>query len=188
MIVGLGNPGSEYEHTRHNIGFKAIDLLAGRLDIVLSEHKFNALFGKEKINGETVMLVKPLTYMNASGEAVGPLMRFYKASADELLVIHDDLDLPVGKIRLRQKGSAGGHNGLKSLMQHLRTQAIKRVKIGIGHPKGSHQDVIHYVLGRFSEEDKQLMDQAAERASEAAAAWIATPFPKLMNKYNANNL
>ncbi|GGL64135.1 aminoacyl-tRNA hydrolase [Sporolactobacillus putidus] len=186
IIVGLGNPGSEYAHTRHNIGFEVIDGLAERYHIALSRNKFKALYGKGVIDGEEVLLVKPLTFMNASGEAVGPLIRYYKLSADDLLVIHDDLDLPVGKIRLRQKGSAGGHNGLKSVIQHLNTQDFDRVKVGIGHPQGSHQAVIHYVLNGFSGEEAVLIGTAIDRASEAAAEWVTVPFPQVMNKYNAN--
>ncbi|RYL88185.1 aminoacyl-tRNA hydrolase [Sporolactobacillus sp. THM7-4] len=186
IIVGLGNPGSEYQHTRHNIGFEVIDKLASRYHIALTKNKFNALFGKGIIDGEEVLLVKPLTYMNASGEAVGPLIRFYKLSSSDLLVIHDDMDLPAGKIRLRQKGSAGGHNGLKSLFRHLHTEEIKRIKVGVGHPPGSHEEVIKYVLEGFSKEDKVLIEPAINRAQEAAAAWLTTPFPQVMNKYNAN--
>lgn len=186
IIVGLGNPGSEYAHTRHNIGFEVIDQLAAQYHIALSRNKFNALFGKGAIGGEDVLLVKPLTYMNASGEAVGLLIRYYKLPIDDLLVIHDDLDLPVGKIRLRQKGSAGGHNGVKSLIQLLNTQNFDRIKVGIGHPEGSHQAVIHYVLNGFPGEEGVLIGAAIDRASEAAAAWVTLPFPQVMSKYNAN--
>lgn len=186
VIAGLGNPGSEYSHTRHNIGFEVIDTLAAQYHIVLSKNKFNALFGKGAINGEDVLLVKPLTYMNASGEAVGPLLRFYKLTPQHLLIIQDDMDLPVGKIRLRQKGSAGGHNGIKSLIQHLHTQEFDRIKVGIGHPERSRTAVVRYVLNGFSEEEQEIISDSISRASEAAAAWITVPFAEVMNKYNAN--
>lgn len=186
LIVGLGNPGPEYEHTRHNIGFQVIDRLSDRYRIVLGKQKFNARFGKGVINGESVLLAKPMTYMNASGEAVGALIRFYKIPADCLLVICDDLDLPTGKIRLRQKGSAGGHNGLKSIIRHLGTDCFDRIKIGIGHPPGAHDEVVNYVLSRFPEEERPLIDDAVHRGAEAAAAASSMPFQLVMNRYNAN--
>ncbi|TGA96526.1 aminoacyl-tRNA hydrolase [Sporolactobacillus shoreae] len=186
IIIGLGNPGSEYAHTRHNIGFEVIDELAARHHIDLNRTKFNALFGKGLIDGQEVLLVKPLTYMNASGEAAGPLVHFYKLTPDDVLAIHDDMDLPVGRIRLRQKGSSGGHNGVKSLIQHLHTQEFARIRVGVGHPERSRQVVINYVLNGFTEEEKTLIADAIDRASEAAAAWLTLPFPKVMSEYNAN--
>ncbi|WP_100486497.1 aminoacyl-tRNA hydrolase [Sporolactobacillus pectinivorans] len=186
IIIGLGNPGSEYAHTRHNIGFEVIDELSAKYRISLTRSKFNALFGKGTIDGEEVLLVKPLTYMNASGEAVGPLTRFYKLTAEDLIAVHDDMDLPVGKIRLRQKGGSGGHNGVKSLIQHLHTQEFARIRVGVGHPERSRQAVVNYVLNGFTEEEKAPITEAVERASEAAAAWLTIPFPKVMSEYNAN--
>jgi PTH1 family peptidyl-tRNA hydrolase len=187
VIAGLGNPGSEYEHTRHNIGFEVIDQLAARFSTKLTKTKFHALFAKTVICGEDVLLVKPLTYMNASGEAVGPLLGFYKLTADNLLVIQDDMDLPVGRIRLRQRGSAGGHNGIKSLIHHLHTEDFARIKVGIGHPERSRRAVVNYVLNGFSGEEKEWIAASIERAADAAADWVDTPFQQLMNKYNANN-
>ncbi|MCL1632466.1 aminoacyl-tRNA hydrolase [Sporolactobacillus sp. CPB3-1] len=186
VIVGLGNPGSEYAHTRHNIGFEVIDSISGQSGIHLQKNKFNALFGKGTVNGETLLLVKPLTYMNASGEAVAPLLRFFKVTAGDLLVIHDDMDLPVGKIRLRQKGSSGGHNGIKSIIQHIKTQEFARIKVGIGHPQHTRESVVRYVLQGFSNDEQILIDSAITRAADAAKDWLTVPFPQVMNRYNAN--
>lgn len=186
VIVGLGNPGSEFAHTRHNIGFEVIDALSGQHSIQLTKTKFNALFGKGTIDGQELLLVKPLTYMNASGEAVGPLLHFFKLSAEDLLVIQDDMDLPVGKIRLRQKGSAGGHNGIKSLIQHIKTQEFARIKVGIGHPQRTHEAVVRHVLQGFSGEEQMEIASAIERAAKAAEAWMTLPFLQVMNTYNAN--
>jgi PTH1 family peptidyl-tRNA hydrolase len=183
LIAGLGNPGSEYRHTRHNIGFEVIDALSEKLAIPLDRTKFNAVYGKGKTGGQDVLLVKPLTYMNASGEAIAPLMQYYKIAIDDLLVIYDDLDLAVGKMRLRLKGSAGGHNGMKSIIQHLGSQDFKRLRIGIGRPDG-RQSVIDYVLGRFPEEDRPLIDEAVKRATDACEAFLNEPFDRVMNRFN----
>ncbi|MBM7646462.1 PTH1 family peptidyl-tRNA hydrolase [Scopulibacillus daqui] len=184
LIVGLGNPGSKYEHTRHNIGFEVIDALSEQHQLPLTKTKFNALYGKGKINNEDVLLVKPLTYMNLSGEAVAPLMNFYKLSMDDLLVIYDDMDLAVGKIRLRQKGSAGGHNGIKSLIAHLGTQDFKRIRVGIGRPDG-RQPVIDYVLQRFGEDEMDTISQVIKKAQEACVYWTKHPFDLVMNRFNS---
>jgi peptidyl-tRNA hydrolase len=185
MIVGLGNPGSEYAHTRHNMGFEVVDRLAERYQIRLDHSKFKALFGKGQMDGNDVLLVKPLTYMNASGEAVSPLLRFYKLVPNDLLVIQDDMDLPIGRIRLRHKGSSGGHNGIKSLILQLGTENFARIKIGVGHSERTQTAVVNYVLSQFSGEDRMMIDDAFERATEAAAAWLSLPFPEVMNRYNA---
>lgn len=186
MIAGLGNPGQEYASSRHNIGFDVIDYLAEHYHIAIRKNKFGALFGKSAMNGEEVLLVKPLTYMNASGEAVAPLMRYYQLSAADLLIVQDDMDLPVGKIRVRAKGSSGGHNGLKSLIHHLRTEEFARIKVGIGHPVRNQTAVIQHVLNGFSQEEQPLITDAICRAAEAAADWLVEPFSKVMNRYNAN--
>ncbi len=183
LIAGLGNPGSEFAQTRHNIGFEVIDAFAEANHIALDQLKFNAQFGKGVINGEAVLLVKPLTYMNLSGEAIQPLMNFYKLSIEDLLVVYDDMDLPVGKIRLRQKGSAGGHNGIKSIIQHSGTQEFKRVRIGIGRPNG-RQPVVDYVLKRFDEEDQKVMGDAIDKARKACEEWLSQPFLQVMNAFN----
>lgn len=183
VITGLGNPGSEYEYTRHNIGFKVIDALSDKHRIPLTKAKFNALFGKGSIDGEDVLLVKPLTYMNLSGEAISPILSFYKASVDDLLVVYDDLDLPVGKIRLREKGSAGGHNGIKSTISHVHTQEFKRLRIGIGRPEG-RQPIVDYVLQRFSNDDRSAVEKAIEAATKACYSWMSSPFDQVMNHFN----
>ncbi len=182
-IVGLGNPGSKYTYTRHNIGFLAIDALAEKHGIKLTESKFKALFGTGTINGERVVLVKPLTYMNASGEAVRPLLDFYKIETEDMLIIYDDLDLPLSKMRLRSKGSAGGHNGVKSLIQHLGTQEIKRLKLGIGRPPAPIQ-VIDWVLMPFAKNEQHELKEVLEQAANVAADFVDTPFLALMNRYN----
>lgn len=183
LIVGLGNPGKEYEETRHNIGFKVIDELSKNLQIPLNETKFKGLFGKGNINGTQVILLKPMTYMNLSGEAVGALMNFYKIPTDELLVIYDELDLPVGKIRLRYKGSAGGHNGIKSIIQHIGTQEFNRIRIGIDRPERG-MPVANYVLSKFKKEDLPVMQEMVEKSAKACEEWIEKPFLEVMNIYN----
>ena len=184
LIAGLGNPGSEYVHTRHNIGFEVVENLAGAHDIQMNKTKFNALYGKGVIEGEEVLLVKPLTYMNLSGEAIAPIMNYFKIDLDDLLVIYDDLDLAVGKLRLRLKGSSGGHNGMKSIIQHVGSSDFKRMRVGIGRPPG-RQPVIDYVLKRFSKEEDPLIEEVIGKAIEACATWCREPFDKIMNKYNA---
>jgi PTH1 family peptidyl-tRNA hydrolase len=183
LIAGLGNPGSEYEHTRHNIGFEVIDSLSKAYRLPLDKLKFNAQFGKGKIEGIDVLLVKPLTYMNLSGEALSPIMNFYQIPIEDILIVYDDLDLPIGKIRLREKGSAGGHNGMKSIIQHLGSSDFKRIRVGIGRPIG-REKVIDYVLKRFSKEDQPTVDTSIDQARKACEEWLTTPFLKVMNTYN----
>ncbi len=182
LIVGLGNPEKRYENTKHNTGFKAIDMLADKLNVELTTKSFNALIAKVSCNGETVILMKPLTYMNNSGEAVGAAVRYYHIDPEkDVLVVYDDMDLPVGKLRLREKGSSGGHNGVKSIIAHLNTQNFKRIRIGIG--KGQH-DTIDYVLSPFGKEEAKLWQEAIKQASEACYQFIDTPFQMIMEKYN----
>lgn len=183
LIAGLGNPGSDFEQTRHNIGFEVMDALSDAHHFPLDKLKFNAQFGKGKIKGEDLILVKPLTYMNLSGEAIAPLMDFYKIPIEDVLVVYDDLDLPTGRIRLREKGSAGGHNGIKSIIQHLGTQNFKRLRIGIGRPSG-RQPVVDYVLKRFDKEDQPVVDDAIKQAAEACEMWLEQPFLQVMNTFN----
>jgi PTH1 family peptidyl-tRNA hydrolase len=182
-IVGLGNPGTKYANTRHNIGFLAIDALAKEHGIKLAESKFKAVFGTGMIKGERVVLVKPLTYMNLSGEAIRPLLDFYKIAVEDVLVIYDDLDLPLEKMRLRSKGSAGGHNGVKSLIQHLGTQDIKRLKLGVGRPPAPIQ-VIDWVLMPFAKSEQTTLQHVLSDSVEIATDFIDTPFLALMNRYN----
>jgi len=183
LIVGLGNPGKQYDQTRHNIGFTVIDELARRFHIALDQAKFKGLYGSTIINGEKIFLLKPLTYMNLSGESIGPFMDYFQIDLDDLLVIYDDLDLPVGKIRLRQKGSAGGHNGIKSAIAHLGTQQFNRIRVGINRPSNG-MAITDYVLGRFLNDEQEMIRKAVEQSSNACEEWIKTPFLQVMNIYN----
>lgn len=182
-FVGLGNPGKEYEKTRHNVGFMTIDELSKKWDIPLNQSKFNGLFGTGFVSGQKVLLVKPLTYMNLSGECVRPLMDYYDIPLEHLKVIYDDLDLPTGRIRLRTKGSAGGHNGIKSLIQHLGSPEFDRFRIGIGRPQNGMK-VVDYVLGRFSEEEQPDIASAIQASVEACESALTKPFLEVMNDFN----
>jgi peptidyl-tRNA hydrolase, PTH1 family len=183
LIVGLGNPGKQYENTRHNIGFDVIEELSRKFSIPLNQSKFKGLYGIGFYNGEKVVLLKPLTYMNLSGESIRAVIDFYQIDVCDIVVIYDDLDLPVGKIRLRQKGSAGGHNGIKSTIQHLGTQEFNRIRIGVDRPKNGMK-VTDYVLGRFHEEEKGLTMEAVKKSADACEAWLDKPFLQVMNEYN----
>ncbi|HHY75098.1 MAG TPA: aminoacyl-tRNA hydrolase [Bacillus bacterium] len=182
-IVGLGNPGKNYEKTRHNVGFMVIDELCRRWNLPLNKEKFKGIYGMGTINGEKVILLKPLTYMNLSGEAIRPLLDYYDIDIEDLIVIYDDLDLPTGKIRLRTKGSAGGHNGIKSAIQHLGTQNFNRLRMGIDRPKNGMQ-VVDYVLGVFSEEERPDITEAITKAADACEKWLSTSFLEVMNEFN----
>ncbi|MFV9511731.1 aminoacyl-tRNA hydrolase [Tepidibacillus sp. LV47] len=186
LLVGLGNPGKQYENTKHNMGFLTIDQILfdlKRETTFSTKTKWNALIYEGKIDDEKVILAKPLTYMNLSGEAVKPLLDWYKLNVHDLLVIYDDLDLPLGKIRLREKGSSGGHNGIKSIIQYLNTTEFKRIRIGIGKPE--ENDVVDYVLTPFQKEEIPIMKESLQLASQAAQEWIkGKEFPKIMSKYN----
>ncbi|MDF9666845.1 aminoacyl-tRNA hydrolase [Bacillus wiedmannii] len=184
LIVGLGNPGREYELTRHNIGFMAIDELAKRWNISLNEQKFKGIFGAGFVNGEKVILLKPLTYMNLSGESIRPLMDYYKIDVEDFVVLYDDLDIPVGKLRLRMKGSAGGHNGVKSTISHLGTQEFQRIRMGIDRPKNGMK-VVDYVLGRFTSEEIPDVGHSIEKAADACEEWLNKPFLQIMNTFNS---
>ncbi len=183
LITGLGNPGKQYEHTRHNVGFDVIEELSNRLAIPLNQSKLKGLYGIGAVNGEKVLLLKPLTYMNLSGESIRAVMDYYKIEQEDLLVVYDDLDLPVGKIRLRQKGSPGGHNGIKSIVAHLGTQQFNRIRIGIDRPQGG-MSVPDYVLGQFLQEERPLIAQAVKNSAEACETWLKKPFLQVMNDYN----
>ncbi|MBP3039320.1 aminoacyl-tRNA hydrolase [Bacillaceae bacterium Marseille-Q3522] len=182
LIVGLGNPGKQYENTRHNIGFTVIDALSKRFQINLDHSKWKGLFGIGYVDGERVFLLKPLTYMNLSGESICPLMDYYKISLDDIIVLYDDLDLPHGKIRLRQKGSAGGHNGVKSIIAHLGSQNFNRIRIGIGRPVNG--TVIDYVLGRFTKDEQKLLESAVDQCEDACEKALKVPFIQVMNEFN----
>jgi len=182
LIVGLGNPTKEYEKTRHNTGFMVMDALAKELNVDISTSKFKGEYTKFKYKGEDVILLKPMTYMNSSGESVIQIMNFFKIKADDLLVIYDDLDMPTGKLRLRVSGSAGGHNGVKSIIAHVGTQNFKRIRVGIDkHPR---IPVIDYVLGRFSKDEQPYIEQGIENAVKAVMLYLDKDFTAAMNDFN----
>ncbi|KRO23373.1 pth protein [Pediococcus argentinicus] len=183
MIVGLGNIGKEYDQTRHNTGFMVIDQFAKEHDVSNFKNQSEAMVGDFRHNGEKILLVKPSTYMNDSGRAVRPLMDYYDIDMEDLIVAYDDMDMPVGKIRLRQKGSAGGHNGIKSLIAHLGTQAFNRLRLGIDHP--DRKTVVDHVLSRFSKEQRIEFDQGLDQAVQILDEWIDdVDFNKLMSEHN----
>ncbi len=184
IIVGLGNPGKQYEHTRHNVGFDTIDVLADRYHIDVDSKKHKALYGKGVIEGQKVILAKPQTFMNLSGESVRELIDFYKIDeTEELIVIYDDISLEPGQLRLRPKGSAGGHNGIKNIIAHLGGQEFKRIKVGVGEkPKG--YDLADYVLGRFSKEERPEVEKSFERAADAVVKMMTEDMASAMNQYN----
>ena len=185
IIAGLGNPTSQYEGTRHNIGFDVMDALAEKYNISISEKKHKALCGKGVIEGEKVLLVKPQTYMNLSGESIAEILNYYKVDAEEdFLVFFDDISLAPGNIRIRKKGSAGGHNGIKNIIAMTGTQNFKRIKVGVGEkPKG--WDLADYVLGRFSDEDRKKVNDAIEDAIGAVSMILRGETDQAMNCYNA---
>ena len=184
IIVGLGNPGKQYAKTRHNVGFDTIDRLADRYNISVDTKKHKALCGKGMIEGQKVVLAKPQTFMNLSGESVRELTDFYKIDPEEeLIVIYDDISLEPGKIRIRKKGSAGGHNGIKNIIAQLGTQNFQRIKVGVGEkPKG--WDLADYVLGHFSKEDRGLVDDALKRAAGAVELMVQGEVDQAMNQFN----
>lgn len=187
LITGLGNPGMEYAATRHNIGFDMITYLCDKYDISLRSREKKALVGKGIISGEKVVLAQPQTFMNASGESVRALMDFYKLDRDELVVIYDDISLEVGQIRVRPKGSAGGHNGIKSIIAHLGTQEFARIKIGVGaKPEGG--DLVNHVLGRFSREEDGMLRDVFALADEALCAVLSEGVDSAMNRVNGKRI
>ena len=187
IIVGLGNPGKDYKNTRHNIGFDVIDVIAEKHNISVIEKKHKAIIGKGVIDGNKVILVKPQTYMNLSGESLREIIDYYKVDpTEELIVISDDISLNPGNIRIRKKGSAGGHNGLKSIIQHLGTDAFMRIKMGVGEkPKG--YDLADYVLGHFTGDERKIMDEAATSAEEAVRLMMQGDVEAAMNKFNTKS-
>ncbi|HGD2375011.1 TPA: aminoacyl-tRNA hydrolase [Streptococcus agalactiae] len=185
MIVGLGNPGSKYNDTKHNIGFMAIDRIVKNLDVNFTEDKnFKAEIGSDFINGEKIYFIKPTTFMNNSGIAVKALLTYYNISIKDMIIIYDDLDMEVSKIRFRQKGSAGGHNGIKSIIAHLGTQEFDRIKVGIGRPNG-RMTVINHVLGKFDKNDEIMISNTLDKVDNAVKYYLQTnDFQKTMQKYN----
>ncbi len=187
VIAGLGNPDKQYENTRHNIGFDAIDALAEKYNIDISIRKHRAYCGKGMINGNKVVLVKPQTYMNLSGESLRSVVDYYKIDPEsELLVLFDDISLDVGQLRIRKKGSAGGHNGIKNIIANLNTQNFARIKIGVGE-KPKKMDLVDYVLGHFTKSERVLMDEAIEHAIRAAGMIVEGEMDSAMNIYNQKN-
>lgn len=182
LIVGLGNPGKEYENTRHNIGFVTIDKFADKLGVSITKDKFNGLYADTNIDGEKVILLKPQSYINLSGEVIRKYLDFFKISIDDVLIINDDLDLEVGTYKIKQKGSSGGHNGLKNIELHLGTQEYKRVKIGISNNK--LMDTKDYVLGKISKEEKEILDKVEETVLNILDDYFKVDFDTLMAKYN----
>ena len=185
MIVGLGNPGSKYNDTKHNIGFMAVDRIVKDLDVNFTEDKnFKAEIGSDFINGEKIYFIKPTTFMNNSGIAVKALLTYYNISIKDMIIIYDDLDMEVGKLRFRQKGSAGGHNGIKSIIAHLGTQEFDRIKVGIGRPNG-RMTVINHVLGKFDKNDEIMILNTLDKVDNAVNYYLQTnDFQKTMQKYN----
>ena len=184
IVVFLGNPGTKYDKTRHNAGFMTADKCEKATGARITRVRFRALTDQTRVREETVLLMKPQTYMNLSGEAVGEAAKFYKVPPERVLVVSDDVSLPTGKLRIRAKGSAGGHNGLKSIIQHLGTDAFPRVKIGVGAPPHPDYDMADWVLGRFTGRDAEDMDAACARAWEAVETVITQGTEKAMSQFN----
>ncbi len=182
VIVGLGNPGREYHNTRHNIGFMVLEEMARRFTVEKQTDRFDAIIGEIRIQGEKVLLVKPLTFMNLSGRAVQPLMHWYKADLKDLIVVYDDMDLKDAVLRIRAKGSAGGHNGMKSIIERLGSQEFARMRIGIGRPE--HHDTVNWVLGHFSGDEKKQIDTAISKAADALETWVRSGIDAAMNRFN----
>lgn len=182
LIVGLGNPGKEYEKTRHNSGFAVMDAIADACHVEIVQKKFKACIAMTRVAGEQVILMKPQTFMNLSGEAIREAVTFYQLDIRDILVIYDDLDLPVGKIRLREKGSAGGQNGMKNIIQHLHTQEFHRIRVGIG--KDPLIPVIDWVLGKIRKEDRPAYEEAIQVAKDAAIYSITHSFTDTMSHFN----
>lgn len=182
LIIGLGNPGKKYENTRHNCGFMVLDRLSEKLHVSINQSKFKGLYVKTKYHDEDVVLLKPQTFMNLSGESVQEIMRFFKISLEDIVVVYDDMDIPVGKLRLRQSGSAGGHNGIKNIIAHVGSKQFNRIRVGIDrHP---YMDVIDYVLSKFSKDEQATINEAVDKASDALLLYLDKGFVASMNQYN----
>lgn len=184
LIVGLGNPGPRYADNRHNAGFQCLARYAERQGLAFTFHRFRASLAEGKVRGHRLLLARPLTYMNESGQAVQPLVRQYEVALGNLLIVYDDLDLPLGKIRLRARGTSGGHRGLASVLAHLRTTAVPRLRLGIGRP--AYGDPIDYVLSDWRPEEWPPMEAAYDRAVEAIDCYLSEGLVAAMNRYNAN--
>lgn len=185
LIIGLGNPGREYDGTRHNIGFEAIDYLSRKYNIDINKSKFKGVFGEGFIGGQKVILLKPTTYMNLSGESVREVINFYKIDNNNIIVIYDDISLEIGKLRIREKGSAGGHNGIKSIIANMGTDVFPRIKIGVGQPKG---DLVSHVLGRFNKEEAEDLKEVIDASNKAVEIIIKYGAKQAMNELNGFKL
>jgi len=184
LIVGLGNPGKQYADTRHNVGFLVIDYLAEKLGIKVDRVKFKSVIGEGFVGYEKVVLAKPQTYMNLSGEAVIDMVQWYKIGPEDLLVVFDDMDLPLGKLRLRMKGGAGGHNGMKSIIYLIQSEEFPRLRIGIGRPENENVESVDYVLGKFSDEEAKIITEAVKKAADAVLEVLEKGVEKAMNEVN----
>lgn len=185
LIVGLGNPGKQYEQTRHNIGFDVIDYMANKYNIDVNRENFKGICGEGFIENKKVILLKPLTYMNLSGESIRELANFYKLEDDEIIVVYDDISLDIGRLRIREKGSAGGHNGIKSIIQNLGGDKFPRVKVGVGQPK---DNLVNHVLGKFSKEDREHIEKVIPVVSDAIVEIVKNDAKESMNKFNGVNI
>ncbi len=183
LIVGLGNPESDYANTRHNMGFKVINRLAEEYEISISRKKFNSEYEKAVIEGEKVILVKPQTFMNVSGEAVYEFVNFYKIELDKVMIIYDDMDIEPGKIRIRKSGSPGSHNGMKSVVHFLKDESFPRIRVGIGKPNEA-EDRIQYVIGAIPEEEKTSLEEGVEKAKDAVIELLKNGIDAAMNAFN----
>jgi len=184
LVVGLGNPGDNYKMTRHNIGFEVIDYMAKQYNIRINKLKFKALYGECNINGEKVYLVKPQTYMNLSGESVAEFAGFFKIKPENIIVIHDDISLKAGRMRIRTKGSDGGHNGIKNIIYLLKSDEFPRIKIGVGSPENKDYDLADYVLGRFTKDEIPVLEDVIIKTVKAAELIISGRADMAMNRYN----
>ncbi len=185
LIVGLGNPGFQYAMTRHNVGFMVIDRLIRQIPDAIEKTGFKGRYVKTKWNGEDIILLKPETFMNLSGESIRPVMDFYKITIDDLIVVYDDVDLPPGALRIRSSGSSGGHNGLKSTIAHLGSTQFKRIRVGIG--KDPVRPTADHVLSTFTKEESPLIEAAIDTSVKALSVWMTQPFEIVMNRYNTKN-
>ena len=184
LIAGLGNPEAKYDGTRHNTGFAALDALADKWNISVGKTKFQGLWGQGEVDGHKVVLLKPLTYMNLSGDSIAPMAGFFKIPADHVLVLCDDITQAPGKLRIRPSGSAGGHNGLKNIIQHLGTDRFPRIKVGVGSPQQAGYDVVDWVIGMPTGEDQNVLLDALDRAAQAIPAVITQGMDRAMNQFN----
>ena len=184
IVAGLGNPEKKYDGTRHNIGFEAVKFFADKVNISLNKQKFKAIVGEGYVGSEKVIVALPQTYMNLSGESIGEIACFYKIPNENVIIIHDDISLEIGRLRIREKGSAGGHNGLKSIISHLGNDVFCRIKIGVGAPKHQDYDLADFVLGSFSKEEKDGLDPIIKDVASAVECIIKESASKAMNKFN----